>query len=102
MAIGDFLILRAVRESGGFAIAVSDDSILKAQREIAAQEGLLLGPEGAATAAAYQKALKEGLVSPKESAMLFNCGTALKYPMPAVTATLDRHAPLDFSQLGQG
>ena len=101
MAIGDFLILRAVRESGGFAIAVSDDSILTAQRDIAAQDGLLLGPEGAATAAAYQKALKDGLVSPKESAVLFNCGTALKYPMPAVTATLDRHAPLDVSALGQ-
>lgn len=100
MAIGDFLILRAVRESGGFAIAVSDDSILSAQREIAAQEGLLLGPEGAATAAAYQRALKEGLVSPEESAVLFNCGTPLKYPMPAVTATLDRHAPFDFAQMG--
>ncbi|NCF87704.1 MAG: threonine synthase [Verrucomicrobiaceae bacterium] len=102
MAIGDFLILRAVRESGGFAIAVSDDSILTAQHEIAAQEGLLLGPEGAATAAAYQKALKPGLVSPDESAVRFNCGTALKYPMPAVTATIDRHSPLDFSQLDQG
>ena len=102
MAIGDFLILRAVRESGGFAIAVSDASILTAQHEIAAQEGLLLGPEGAATAAAYQKALKQGLVSPDESAVLFNCGTALKYPMPAVTATIDRHSPLDFSHLDQG
>jgi threonine synthase len=60
----------------------------------------LLGPEGAATAAAYQKALQNGLVSPEETAILFNCGTALKYPMPAVTATLDRHAPLDFSKMG--
>jgi threonine synthase len=100
MAIGDFLILRAVRESGGFAITVSDNAILSAQQEIATQEGLLLGPEGAATAAAYQKALQNGLVSPEETAILFNCGTALKYPMPAVTATLDRHAPLDFSKMG--
>ena len=100
MAIGDFLILRAIRESGGFAITVSDNAILSAQQEIATQEGLLLGPEGAATAAAYQKALQNGLVSPEETAILFNCGTALKYPMPAVTATLDRHAPLDFSKMG--
>lgn len=102
MAVGDFLILRAVRESGGFALAVSDDAILEAQREIAAQEGLLLGPEGAATAAAYAKALDLGHISSTESAVLFNCGTPLKYPMPAVTATLDRHQPLDCAQLRRG
>ena len=48
-AIGDFLILRAVRESGGFAIAVPDDAILTARDEVARSEGLLLCPEGAAT-----------------------------------------------------
>ncbi len=99
MAVGDFLILRAVRQSGGVALAVSDEAILKAQREIASADGLLLGPEGAATAAAYQKALEQGHVTAKESIVLFNCGTLLKYPMPAVSATLDRHAPLDFAQM---
>src|SRR5881275_3389463 len=54
-AIGDFLILRAVRESGGFAIAISDEAIAEAWREIAAEEGLLLCPEGAATYAAYKQ-----------------------------------------------
>ena len=53
-AVGDFLILRAVRESGGFATAVDDDAIAAAWREVAAEEGLLLCPEGAATYAAYQ------------------------------------------------
>lgn len=95
MAVGDFLILRAVRESGGLAMAVSDEAILKAQREIALKEGILLGPEGAATAAAYQAALHAGQVAPENSVVLFNCGTPLKYPMPAVTRTLDRHASLE-------
>src|SRR6201995_6189698 len=65
-AVGDFLILRAVRESGGFASAVSDDAIAEAWREVAAEEGLLLCPEGAATYAAYQRALAEGRVRPEE------------------------------------
>ena len=53
-AVGDFLILRAVRDSGGFAIAVDDEAIAAAWREVAAEEGLLLCPEGAATYAAYK------------------------------------------------
>ncbi|HJU17425.1 MAG TPA: threonine synthase [Stellaceae bacterium] len=81
-AIGDFLILRAVRDSGGFAIAVDDAAIAAAWREVAAAEGLLLCPEGAATYAAYKTALADGRVRPGERAVLFNCATGLKYPMP--------------------
>lgn len=103
MAVGDFLILRAVRESGGAALAVSDAAILKAQRDVARKEGLLLGPEdpatATATAAAYRLALDKHLVSLEESAVLFNCGTALKYPMPAVAEHLDRHQPIDYSRM---
>ena len=62
VAVGDFLILRAVRESGGFAIAVDDDAILAAREEIGRREGLLLCPEGAATWAAYKQALSDGRV----------------------------------------
>ena len=82
-AIGDFLILRAVRDSGGFAIAVTDSAIEDARAKVASQEGLLLCPEGAATFAAYESALHQGLVSADESAVLFNCATGLKYPMPS-------------------
>jgi threonine synthase len=82
-AIGDFLILRAVRDSGGFAAAVDDAAIMAAWREVAAQEGLLLCPEGAATYAAYKQALADGRVGPGERVVLFNCATGLKYPMPA-------------------
>ncbi len=81
-AIGDFLILRAVRESGGFAIAVTDAAILAARAEVAKAEGLLLSPEGAATYAAWEQALAEGRVSKDERVVLFNCATGLKYPLP--------------------
>ncbi|MFZ1104705.1 MAG: threonine synthase [Hyphomicrobiaceae bacterium] len=98
-AVGDFLILRAVRESGGFAIAVPDDAISSALDEVARAEGFLLCPEGAATYAAYKQSLAEGRVRPHERAVLFNCATGLKYPLPPVTRTLDRTKPIDFGDL---
>jgi threonine synthase len=96
-AIGDFLILRAVRDSGGFAIAVSDEAIMQALDEAAREEGLLLCPEGAATYAAYRQSLADGRVKKSEQALLFNCATGLKYPLPPIRRTLDRHKPIDFS-----
>lgn len=96
-AVGDFLILRAVRESGGFAIAVPDDAIQAALNEAAREEGFLLCPEGAATYAAYRQALADGRVSRDERAVLFNCATGLKYPLPPVSRTLDRTRPIDYS-----
>jgi threonine synthase len=98
-AVGDFLILRAVRESGGFAIAVSDDDISRALDEVARAEGLLLCPETAATYAAYVQALAGGLVGTDERVVLFNCATGLKYPLPTVERTLDVHTAIDFSLL---
>jgi len=81
-AIGDFLILAAVRESGGFAIAVDDAAIQAALAEVARVEGLLLCPEGAATYAAWRAALADGRVGAQERALLFNCASGLKYPLP--------------------
>jgi threonine synthase len=98
-AVGDFLILRAVRESGGFAIAVTDETISAALNEVAREEGLLLCPEGAATYAAYQQSLVDGRVSRNDRVMLFNCAIGLKYPLPPVTRSLDRYAPIDYAQL---
>src|SRR3974390_545884 len=96
-AIGDFLILRAVRESKGFAIAVTDEKISAALNEVAREEGLLLCPEGAATYAAYEQSLADGRVSKSDRVMLFNCATSLKYPLPPVPRTLDRFQPLDYA-----
>jgi threonine synthase len=98
-AIGDFLILDAVRASGGFAIAVGDDAIVEAQARVARTEGLHLCPEGAATIAAYEAALADGRIAATERAVTFNCATGLKYPMPAPTRTLDRHRAIDHRTL---
>lgn len=98
-AVGDFLILRAVRESGGRALAVGDPAIIKAVDECARRDGLLLCPEGGATLAAYHQALRDGLVDEDEEVVLFNCATGLKYPMPEAPQWLDRHAAIDFDRL---
>ena len=95
-AIGDFLILEAVRKSGGFAIAVDDDAIAAAQIAAASEDGFLMGPEGAATLAAYQKALQQGLIDASESTVLFNCGSGLKYPMPSSDRSIDINKPIDY------
>jgi threonine synthase len=99
VAIGDFLILDAVRDSGGFAIAVDDDAIEKARIEVGKTEGLLLCPEGAATYAGYLKALGDGRIRKNERVMLFNCATGLKYPMPEPTTRLNKDAPIDYAAL---
>jgi len=98
-AIGDFLILRSVRESGGFAIAVPDAAISAAINEMAREEGFLLCPEGAATYAAYKQSLADGRVKRTDQVMLFNCASGLKYPLPPAKRTLDRHKPIDFASL---
>ena len=98
-AVGDFLILRAVRESGGFAVAVNDESIVEARDRAAADSGFLMCPEGAATLAAYLQEVESGRIRPDESAVLFNCATGLKYPMPPAAECLDCQAPLDIDAL---
>ena len=98
-AVGDFLILRAVRESGGKALAVEDAAIEAAVEQAARQDGLLLCPEGGATLTAYHQALSAGLVSTADRVVLFNCATGLKYPMADASRHLDRHAPIDFDTL---
>ena len=99
VAVGDFLILRAVRESNSYAIAVEDAAIDAARDEVAKREGLLLCPEGAATYAAYKQSLSEGRIARDARVVLFNCGTGLKYPMPPAEQRLDRHRPIDYSIL---
>ncbi|CAM3124885.1 Threonine synthase [Sphingomonas antarctica] len=98
-AIGDFLILDAVRDSGGLAMAVDDADIIAARDRIAAEDGLLLCPEGAATAVAWEQAVDQGLVGRQDRCVLFNCATGLKYPMPAADAWLDRHQPADWAAI---
>ena len=80
-AVGDFLILRAVRESGGAAIAVEEEPILEAVEDAARDDGMLLCPEGGAVLAGWRQALERGLVTPEERVVLFNCANGNKYPL---------------------
>src|SRR3546814_17741238 len=98
-AVGDFLILRAVRDSGGFAIAVDDDAIEAAQVEMAKEEGLLLCPEGAATYAAWKAALADGRVAKDEREVLFNFATGLKSTKPAADRASDRQKHIDWTAI---
>jgi len=79
VAVGDFLILRAVRESNGTALAVSDDALVAAQKRMASREGIFACPEGGATLAALETLLAKGWLMPDETVVLFNTGSGLKY-----------------------
>jgi threonine synthase len=78
-AIGDFLILRAIRESGGTAVAVSDREMIDGMRELGSTEGISAAPEGGATLAAVRRLIAAGTIQRSESVVMFNTGGALKY-----------------------
>ena len=88
-AVGDFLILRAVRESGGAAIAVDEQDILQAVEDAARDDGMLLCPEGGAVLAGWRAALDRGLVTRDETALLFNCANGNKYPLADASRRLE-------------
>ena len=88
-AVGDFLILRAVRESGGAGIAVPEGSILRAVDDAARDDGFLLCPEGGAVLAAWRQALSRGVVGKGERVLLFNCANGNKYPLPDQSKKLE-------------
>lgn len=79
VAVGDFLVLRAIRESGGTAVAVSDAAMLADALEIGRHTGIFPAPEGAACLAAQRMLLEQGWIRPDERVVLFNTGTGLKY-----------------------
>jgi threonine synthase len=79
-AVGDFLMLRALRESGGTAVSVGEAEIADAVRLLASREGIFAAPEGAATVAGLRRLLDEDLVGRDERIVLFNTGSGLKYP----------------------
>src|SRR5271157_4690284 len=78
--LGDFLVLEAVRQSGGTAIAVSDDALLEAGVQLASDEGMYAAPEGAACVAALEKLLASGFLKRPDRIVLYNTGSGLKYP----------------------
>jgi threonine synthase len=78
--LGDGLILQALRESNGTAIAVSDDEMAEGQLALARGEGVFACPEGGATVAGARKLVASGFIAPSDVLVLFNTGTGLKYP----------------------
>jgi len=79
-ALGDFLILDAIYQTNGSAVAVEDEEILRAQQMVAKEEGIFCCPEGAATLSAAIQLIKSNWIKPNEKVVLLNTGTGLKYP----------------------
>jgi threonine synthase len=78
-AIGDFLMLNAIRESDGLAIAVTDEELIAGARELARREGIFAAPEGGACVPALRKLIERGKIKPTERVVLFNTGSGIKY-----------------------
>lgn len=78
-AVGDFLILDALRQSGGTAVAVTDEELIAATREIGAAEGIFCAPEGAACLPALRVLVEDGFIDPGDRVVLFNTGSGVKY-----------------------
>jgi len=78
-AIGDFLILKAIRHSGGTGVAVSDEQMVRDMLLIGSQEGVSAAPEGGAALSAIRQLVGTGRIKPHETVVLFNTGGALKY-----------------------
>ncbi len=78
-AVGDFLVLRAVRESGGTALAVSDDDMLKGMRDLGSRQGISAAPEGGAALHAVRQLRADGRIGRDDTVVVFNTGGALKY-----------------------
>jgi threonine synthase len=78
-AIGDFLILDAIRESHGIALSITDAEMIQAVRDVGAAEGLFVAPESGACCAAAGKLARSGWIRPDETTVIFNTGTGIKY-----------------------
>jgi threonine synthase len=97
--LGDFLVLNAVRESGGTAIAISDEEMMNAGVQLASEEGIFAAPEGAACVAAAQKLLESGFLKQTDRMVLYNTGSGLKYP-EAYSTRFPRTASTEQDKLG--
>lgn len=97
--LGDYLVLQAVRESGGTAIAVSDEESLDAGVELATQDGIFAAPEGAACIAALKKLLDNGFLKKDERIVIYNTGAGLKY-LEAYSTRFPRYAGGEADKLG--
>jgi len=98
-ALGDFLVLQAVRESGGTAVSVSDEDMLDAGMLLAEREGIFAAPEGGACVAAVQLLLESGFLKSNERILIYNTGSGLKY-LEAYSTRFPRYAATQQDKLG--
>ncbi|HMF75449.1 MAG TPA: threonine synthase [Bryobacteraceae bacterium] len=98
-ALGDFLVLNAIRESGGTAISISDEEMLDAGVQLAALEGIFAAPEGGACVAAVRRLLRTGFLKPEERIVIYNTGSGLKY-LEAYSTRFPRHAATAQDKVG--
>ena len=100
-AVGDFLMLRALRESGGTAVTVSDEEIVEGTGLAASTEGLFVCPEAGAVISGLRKLTASGWIRPEERVVVFNTGTGIKYPecFPVNLPVLDPAEPVDYASL---
>jgi threonine synthase len=103
-AVGDFMILDAVRESGGLAIAVEEGGIRRWMQQAVAAEGISVCPESAACVGALGTLIERNRISPQERVVIFNTGAAQKYPeaIARELPRLDKDTPLDWNRLAAG
>ncbi len=78
-AVGDFMIIDALRESNGTAVAVSDEDLTKAVKKIGSSEGLFVAPEGAACLPALRKLIEQDFIKENERVVIYNTGSGVKY-----------------------
>jgi len=97
--LGDRLTLRAVRESWGTALAVSDADTIAAGVRLAADEGIFAAPEGAACIPAAQRLIAEGFLKPDDRIVIYNTGSGLKY-LEAYSTRFPRNAEGETGKLG--
>jgi threonine synthase len=98
-ALGDFLILRAIRESGGAAVSISDEEMIDAGLLMARTEGIFPAPEGGACIAAAKRLLASGFLKPEEAIVICNTGSGLKY-LEAYSSRFPRHSASEQDKLG--
>jgi threonine synthase len=98
-ALGDFLVLRAIRESNGSAISVSDEEMLDAALLLAELEGIFAAPEGGACVAAVRRLLETGSLKPDDRIVIFNTGSGLKY-LEAFSTRFPRSGATEQDKLG--
>jgi threonine synthase len=98
-ALGDFLVLQGVRESGGTAIAVADAELIDAGIQLAAEEGIFASPEGGACVAAAERLIREGFLKSDEKIVIYNTGSGLKY-LEAYSTRFPRNPAGETDKLG--